>query len=418
MHTHGLRSVLGNWSVGVPDLPTWQTYRPLLNEMRPGVDADLVGCHEYWSDYADIGNRWHCGRWTMVPELAGKQIAITECGRDYLSDINRGKPGWQLTCDAPTYMADLRAYSRLLDAYPNVVGATVYQVGAIDPKWKPFDVTSVWGQVVAEYAEEAIIPAPPPPPIIPPVEVPMFPVVGKTFDVPGFRAYLQTVKPFVGAKWVCVHHTASPTAATWLKHTQEYWAKQLQSYYSDQGWTACPHLFISERGILVENPLNLYGRGVIGHNQDSAHVETVGNYTKIPPSGPTLDNLIAACAALLKWAGLGIGGLTNHRSLQAAYTQCPGDGFIAVWGSFQKSVGDILTPPTPTPVVDLPSSETATDAATLATKVRWWLERYTREREAGNIAKADAILYDLIDQSNGILYRLERLLKTKPGEVR
>jgi murein DD-endopeptidase MepM/ murein hydrolase activator NlpD len=38
-----------------------------------------------------------------------------------------------------------------LDAYPNVVGATVYQVGAIDPKWKPFDVTAIWPQVVSEY---------------------------------------------------------------------------------------------------------------------------------------------------------------------------------------------------------------------------------------------------------------------------
>uniref|UniRef100_A0A6M3J9I8 Putative peptidase n=1 Tax=viral metagenome TaxID=1070528 RepID=A0A6M3J9I8_9ZZZZ len=149
MHTHGLRSVLGNWSVGVPDLPVWQMYRPILNEMRPGVDSDLVGLHEYWSDYADISNRWHCGRWTMVPELAGKQIVVTECGRDQVE--GHGQAGWKLSCDAPTYLGDLRCYSRLLDAHPNVAGGLVFQVGAISHEWQPFDLTAIWPQVVSEY---------------------------------------------------------------------------------------------------------------------------------------------------------------------------------------------------------------------------------------------------------------------------
>ena len=157
MHTAGLRSVVGNWSVGTPDLPKWAMYRPLLNEMRGGDTPDLVGLHEYWADYADISNRWHCGRWTMVPELAGKPIVVTECGRDQVE--GHGKPGWKLSCDAATYLADLRAYSRLLNAYPQVVGATVYQVGAIDPQWKPFDVTAIWPQVVSEY-EGVTMPTP------------------------------------------------------------------------------------------------------------------------------------------------------------------------------------------------------------------------------------------------------------------
>jgi murein DD-endopeptidase MepM/ murein hydrolase activator NlpD len=105
--------------------------------------------HEYWADYADISNRWHCWRWTKVPELAGKQIVVTEAGRDIVE--GKGKAGWQLSCDATTYLADLRAYSRLLDAYPNVLGATVYQVGAISQQWKPFGVSGIWPQVVSEY---------------------------------------------------------------------------------------------------------------------------------------------------------------------------------------------------------------------------------------------------------------------------
>jgi hypothetical protein len=151
MHTAGLRSVVGNWSVGTPDLPVWQMYRPLLNEMRGGDTPDLVGLHEYWADYADISNRWHCGRWTMVPEVAGKQLVVTECGRDKVE--GHGQAGWQLTCTANEYMADLRAYSRLLDAYPQVLGATVYQTGAIDPQWRPFEVSPIWARVIAEYPQ-------------------------------------------------------------------------------------------------------------------------------------------------------------------------------------------------------------------------------------------------------------------------
>ena len=54
----------------------------------------------------------------------------------------------------------------------------------------------------------------------------------------------------------------------------------------------------------------------------------------------------------------------------------------------------------------LPEDEMATDAATLAQKVRWWFEEYTRQVEAGNTVRAKAIRYSLIT----LLYRLERAL--------
>jgi hypothetical protein len=156
MHTMGLRSVVGNWSVGTPDLPVWAMYGPLLAEMRPGVDGDLVGLHEYWADYADISNRWHCGRWAIVPALGGKAIVITECGRDVVE--GRGKPGWQLSCTPAEYLADLRAYARLM-AYSNVAGGVVFQVGAIGNTWKAFNAAPVWPTVVSEY-EGAPMPIP------------------------------------------------------------------------------------------------------------------------------------------------------------------------------------------------------------------------------------------------------------------
>ncbi len=145
MHSAGLRSVVGNWSVGTPDLPTWATYQPLLDALH---DSDYLGLHEYWVDGADIGNVWHCGRWQLVPALAGRPIVITECGRDRVE--GRGAAGWRRTCGPQTFLNDLRQYDALLARYPNVVGACVYTMGQYASEWAPFDVGSIWPQIVAE----------------------------------------------------------------------------------------------------------------------------------------------------------------------------------------------------------------------------------------------------------------------------
>ncbi len=55
----------------------------------------------------------------------------------------------------------------------------------------------------------------------------------------------------------------------------------------------------------------------------------------------------------------------------------------------------------------LPNDETATDAAMLMQKVRWWFEQYTREVEKGNKERARLIRYSLID----LMYRAEQALK-------
>ena len=149
MHGASLRAAVGSWSVGCPDLSAWATYRPVLDAMGPG---DVISCHEYWSNHADINNRWHCGRWTMVPELAGKALVVTEAGRDRVE--NAGQPGWQRTCNAEEYLDDLRAYGTLLDQYPNVIGATVFTGGDLSGGWEAFGVNGIWPRVVAEYPPE------------------------------------------------------------------------------------------------------------------------------------------------------------------------------------------------------------------------------------------------------------------------
>ncbi len=146
MHAMSLRSVIGNWSVGTPDLPTWDYYKPVIDAMYPG---DLVGLHEYWIDGDDIANRWHCGRWTLVKELKDRPLVITECGRDVVE--RRGQPGWQRSCSAEEFIEDLESYNLLLSGFPNVVGATVFQAGSLDRHWQTYNVTGIWPRVVAQY---------------------------------------------------------------------------------------------------------------------------------------------------------------------------------------------------------------------------------------------------------------------------
>ena len=68
--------------------------------------------------------------------------------------------------------------------------------------------------------------------------------------------------------------------------------------------------------------------------------------------------------------------------------------------------GGVPVPVPAPPGEGLPEDETATDAHTLAQKVRWWFEEETRCVEAGNTVRATAIRYSLIK----LLYRLEEVL--------
>lgn len=164
MHEAGRRSAVGSWSVGVPDVPIWGTYAPVLGAMREG---DALSLHEYWSDAIDLANQWHVGRWRLLPQLAHIKIVVTECGRDRVE--GRGWSGWKLdpNCNANAYLAELRGYGMILDGAPNVLGATVFTAGQItDPQWRPFEVNSIAAIIAAEGTQ-----AQPQQPEQPPVHV-------------------------------------------------------------------------------------------------------------------------------------------------------------------------------------------------------------------------------------------------------
>jgi|GEM_PF-2689277 len=158
MHAADLYSVIGNFSVGTPDLPVWATYMPMLNAMRAG---DWLGLHEYWSSRNDLTNPWHVGRWRLVPELDGIPIIVTECGRDVVE--GQGAAGWKQTASAEEFLGDLRQYNALLAEFPRVRGGTVFTGGRIYEQWRDFDVNDLWPRVVAEYT---------PGPVEPPISMP------------------------------------------------------------------------------------------------------------------------------------------------------------------------------------------------------------------------------------------------------
>ncbi len=160
MHQAGYRSVVGNFSVGCPDIPVWAKYVPMLKAMSP---LDLLGLHEYWADEADIANRWHCGRWQLVPTLSAFNLAIvvTECGRDVVE--GKGKPGWRATCNSEQFLRDLRAYDDLISCFGFVKGAVVFALGQLNGQWLAFDSNDIWPAVVASYPTTPTIPPDVPP---------------------------------------------------------------------------------------------------------------------------------------------------------------------------------------------------------------------------------------------------------------
>lgn len=174
LHGFDLRSVVGNFSVGTPDLPVWATYRPMLDAMR---DGDWLGLHEYWANRDGLHNPWHTGRWSMVPELMNRQvpIVVTECGRDRVEQA--GAAGWRKTCGAEEYLDDLRQYNALLMQHDNVLGACVFTGGRIYDQWRDFEVNSIWRHVVNEYSQVSPKPGPNPGPEPKPTG-PMLPIPG------------------------------------------------------------------------------------------------------------------------------------------------------------------------------------------------------------------------------------------------
>lgn len=311
-------------SVGTPNENVWPIHQKWLNDMRNG---DYVCTHEYASDLADVDNRWHCGRWTLIPQLKDKPIAITEWGFDYTPDTGKGQPGWKRTVDANTFYTANVKYNELLKLYPNVVGAVIFQNGSPDPQWGYFDPAPIWSRIVGAYKEETVeTPAPATKP---------FAVDGRFMTSTEFMKHAASLSLKGKYNRVFIHHTANPDEFTWDNWGGwEYWKNQLVKYYRDtRGWDCGPHLFVDQKGVGLLTPLTQDGIGVASNNVGSRHIEIVGNFMTRVPDGERLANAVTAAATLLREGGLTTDALKYHRQYQSD-TSCPGDSFVAKWAWF------------------------------------------------------------------------------------
>lgn len=356
MHANNRRAAVGCFSVGTPDLNVWPRYAAMLAAMNSN---DVLALHEYWSDHADLENIWHVRRFTIpsvAASIGSRKIVITECGRDVVE--GHGDAGWQQSCSVAGYMEDLRRLSELYDACPNVIGATVYQVGSWDSTWAPFDATPVWPTVVAEYAAEVVSPIPPtdtapetPIVLAPPIREIDIVRITQTFDPPNHY----------GVDYSCYEGTPLFAAVDGI------------AYRGDQGSAGFG------RYVRVEDGNGLY---VYTAHMRDWHVG---------------EGALVQAGDLLGYSG-NTGNSTG-----------PHLHFEVRKGSRQQACaidpGPLIVWDEPANVEPLPNDEQG-DAHTLAQKARWWTEQWKRESDAGNTARAEAIRLSLID----LLYRLENML--------
>ena len=129
---------------------------------------------------------------------------------------------------------------------------------------------------------------------------------------------------------IFLHHTWRPTPDTWAGYDT---ILAMKAYYERQpwtdeygrqheGWTAGPHLFIAPDGIWLFTDLLRDGVGVAEHNENTRHVEMVGNYDTNPPSGDILAYTVAALALLHRAFDLPPEALRFHSDCSPK--TCPG----------------------------------------------------------------------------------------------
>lgn len=159
--------------------------------------------------------------------------------------------------------------------------------------------------------------------------------------VAAFRAHLARHAYAQTAPWargVVVHHSVSPTAASWKGEAS---ILAMARFYRDEvdngpgkpkgGWTTGPHIFIVSGspdptldGIWQLSPLNVPGTHARAANPTRWGLEWVGNYsrTRWPPDLAALG--LGAAAALLDWAGLPADAETVSPHSQWGKPECPG----------------------------------------------------------------------------------------------
>lgn len=170
------------------------------------------------------------------------------------------------------------------------------------------------------------------------IKEPPMQIDGRVMTPDEFAAYVERLDfPDPLPNRIFLHHTWKPTVESWrgrstIMAMKAYYEKQLwwdAQGRLHEGWTAGPHLFVAPDGIWLFSDLRFDGVGVYGNNYRSRHLEMVGDYDRVTPSGAVLDYSIAALGILHHRLGLDPKKLAFHRDFSTK--SCPGWAVRKEW---------------------------------------------------------------------------------------
>jgi hypothetical protein len=163
LHEVGISACVGNWSVGTPDIPDWESTW-FTETLR---DADYLALHEYCAPSMDDprgldgDEGWFTLRYKKMLRSLREQslnfpippIIFTECGID--SGAAHWDPGalggWRSFTTPQDYLRQLKWYDEHLLTEPLVMGACIFCVHDRSGDWTTFDVKGEMLDLLQNY---------------------------------------------------------------------------------------------------------------------------------------------------------------------------------------------------------------------------------------------------------------------------
>ena len=415
----------GNFSNGNPDVTNgamMQALAAFLDEVQP----PYLLLHQYgrplllqgMDDRGNVmGPEWMPLRHrVLLPALkaAGCRrippIFLTEFGVDGTGSP-LGRRGWRsLYRSFEAYLQDLQLADNALCEDPDVVGAALWNVGGTD-QWADFEHGETEVRRILALTAPIATPAPQPEPQPEPAPAPApTPAPARLEGYAG--VHWPTVEAF--AEWMrerqpdirrfVAHHTVTPTAEQWRGRASLEGAEAF--YRNTRKWRVGPALFVAPDGIWALHLPGTLNRGAgwnsvkdlpdgtsEGESRFILNVEVTGDFRQAAPSGRLRELFVGVLAVVLSQNEPDLG----YHCMYGA-TECPGAAFIREWPAMRQeaAIQAAQWRPQPAWYPGLPEHETATDVATLSTKMRAWLEEEKRLREAGRGERADQVHDSLI----------------------
>lgn len=413
MHRDGFRVATGSFATGTPRLAAYDAGQTDLVELRPVFEAgDYWSLHQY--GYCSMQNLapYHALRHRqLLAELRGmgvqaRPILVTETG------IEPG--GWRVHHPWEQFQAQLDWYSGELDRDAEVLCAALFKSGGWG--FEGFEIgegEATWlSAYVRSHPSPTTVQPPPPPP--PPASAipPTITAPGVTYRVPvqAPRMYSSPRAPLGVPLWLIVHDSEGPAGASFW-----WWCSPNNPYRSSAHdlvdragvvWRCVPYNLAAHHagGESARIPGAPLGKtaGTSNTNHVSIGVELEADPAPMAPgyTEPQLDVAVAHLGELVRELGIPRERVLRHADVDPANRTDPRG---LDWEAFLDAVYGVVKPQP----AGLPEHEPATDAPTLASKARWWLEEEQRAQEAGNEARANDIRLSLIK----LMYRLEAALK-------